>query len=97
VAAALAAAGLDGEALVARAGDPENKQRLREATDEAIARGVFGVPTLFVDGELFWGTDALADVERFARGEDPVSPALAEAWDRTPAAAVRPAARVRDA
>lgn len=35
------------------------KVRLRRWTDEAIAAGVFGVPTLAVDGELFWGTDAL--------------------------------------
>jgi 2-hydroxychromene-2-carboxylate isomerase len=34
------------------------KEALRAHTDEAIARGVFGVPTLVVDGELFWGADA---------------------------------------
>ena len=37
---------------------PEVKQALRRSTDEAIARGVFGVPTLAVAGELFWGVDA---------------------------------------
>ncbi len=34
------------------------KEALRANTDEAIARTVFGVPTLVVDGELFWGSDA---------------------------------------
>jgi 2-hydroxychromene-2-carboxylate isomerase len=34
------------------------KDELRRNTDEAIARGVFGVPTLAIDGELFWGADA---------------------------------------
>lgn len=34
------------------------KDDLRAATDTAIARGVFGVPTLIVDGRLFWGVDA---------------------------------------
>jgi 2-hydroxychromene-2-carboxylate isomerase len=34
------------------------KQALRENTEEAIAKGVFGVPTLVVDNELFWGHDA---------------------------------------
>lgn len=36
----------------------EVKDQLRRNTDEAIARGVFGVPTAWVDGELFWGFDA---------------------------------------
>ena len=40
------------------------KQMLRQATDAALARGVFGVPTLEVDGRLFWGLDALADAGR---------------------------------
>lgn len=35
----------------------EVKQALRSNTDEAIALGVFGVPTIAVDGELFWGED----------------------------------------
>jgi len=37
---------------------PNVKEALRQHTDQAIARGVFGVPTLLVDGELFWGADA---------------------------------------
>ena len=36
----------------------EVKSALRINTEEAIARGVFGVPTLFIDGALFWGNDA---------------------------------------
>jgi 2-hydroxychromene-2-carboxylate isomerase len=39
-------------------GDPAVKQRLRENTDWAIAHGVFGVPTLVIGEELFWGHDA---------------------------------------
>jgi 2-hydroxychromene-2-carboxylate isomerase len=41
--------------------DPQVKQQLRDATDDAIARGVVGIPTLEVDGELFWGDDRLED------------------------------------
>ncbi len=37
---------------------PEVKEALQRNTDEAIARGVFGVPTLVIDDELFWGFDA---------------------------------------
>lgn len=76
--------------LVERAG--EAKDRLRAQTDEAIARGVFGVPTMIVDDELFWGTDALEDLERFLRGEDPVAPDLFARWEALPAAATRPGA-----
>lgn len=60
----------------ARIADPEVKDALRRNTDEAIARGVFGVPTVDFDGELFWGEDAtpmlrdwLADPARFRSGE----------------------------
>jgi 2-hydroxychromene-2-carboxylate isomerase len=44
---------------------PEIKARLREVTDEALARGVFGSPFFFVDGEPFWGHDRLDHVERW--------------------------------
>ena len=53
VAAIAAEVGLDGDALGARAASAEVKERLRAATDGAIARGAFGVPTMLVDGELF--------------------------------------------
>jgi 2-hydroxychromene-2-carboxylate isomerase len=39
--------------------DPAVKQRLRANTDWAIARGIFGVPTLVIGEELFWGHDAV--------------------------------------
>jgi 2-hydroxychromene-2-carboxylate isomerase len=42
----------------ARIGDPAVKAALRANTDEAIGRGVFGVPTLAIGDELFWGADA---------------------------------------
>jgi 2-hydroxychromene-2-carboxylate isomerase len=38
--------------------DPRVKQQLRDNTDWAISLGVFGVPTLVIDEELFWGHDA---------------------------------------
>ena len=44
----------------ARIASAEVKDELRRNTDEAIARGVFGVPTLALGGELFWGSDATA-------------------------------------
>jgi len=51
------------------AGEPV-KQALREATDTALARGVFGVPTVAVDDRLFWGLDAL-DMVAACLDDDP--------------------------
>ncbi len=45
--------------------DPADKARLRGWTGEAIAAGVFGVPTLVIDGEVFWGLDAMPMAETF--------------------------------
>jgi 2-hydroxychromene-2-carboxylate isomerase len=44
----------------------EVKDELRRNTDEAIERGVFGVPTLYLGGEIFWGADATAMAGDFA-------------------------------
>ena len=41
------------------------KDQLRKNTEEAAARGVFGVPTFVVDGEVFWGADAVGFVKAF--------------------------------
>jgi 2-hydroxychromene-2-carboxylate isomerase len=44
------------------------KDRLRAYTDDAIARGAFGAPAMFVGDELFWGNDRLHFVEEAAKG-----------------------------
>ena len=89
VARALDAAGLPATALIARATEPAIKQQLREVTDAAIAAGVFGVPTVIADGELFWGVDSFAHLERFLAGGDPIAPADAEAFARLTPSATR--------
>lgn len=48
---------LDGEALLEAAEDPEVKDALRDRNERALERGVFGAPTFFVDGEMYWGKD----------------------------------------
>ena len=68
VARVLGAAGLDGPALLAAAEGDAAKSALRATTEEAVARGVFGAPSFFVDDELFWGNDRLDFVERALRG-----------------------------
>ncbi|MFO0723807.1 MAG: 2-hydroxychromene-2-carboxylate isomerase [Myxococcota bacterium] len=73
VAAIATEAGLDGPALVAQATGEENKARLKATTETLLERGGFGVPSLWVDGELFWGLDAFPHVERRLEGKDPLS------------------------
>lgn len=75
VAGVLARAGFDGPALVAAASGQEAKDRLRRQTGAAIAAGVFGVPTVIADGELFWGYDSFGHLDRFLAGDDPVTAA----------------------
>lgn len=69
--------------------DSNAKQRLLQASREAIDNGVFGVPTMIVDDELFWGTDSFPHLARYLRGEDPICPEDVEAWLAVPASARR--------
>jgi 2-hydroxychromene-2-carboxylate isomerase len=55
---------LDPSSIIERANSPEIREALREVTSYAAERGVFGVPTFFVDAEMFWGKDRLDFVER---------------------------------
>lgn len=57
--------------------DDAVKAQLRAHTDEAIAHGVFGVPTFEVDGKLFWGLDALPMLRAYLAGD----PWFDTAWD----------------
>jgi 2-hydroxychromene-2-carboxylate isomerase len=53
-------AGLDPQLLLRRIAEPAVKERLKANTDELIARGGFGSPTIFVDGDdMFFGNDRL--------------------------------------
>lgn len=58
-------AGADPAALAAAIRSEEMKARLRQECDTAIARGVFGAPFIFIDGEPFWGADRLPQIERW--------------------------------
>lgn len=59
IARVLDAAGFDADPFVALVGDPEVKAALMATTEEAVARGVFGAPSFFVGGQLFFGQDRL--------------------------------------
>jgi 2-hydroxychromene-2-carboxylate isomerase len=55
--------GFDGKAMLARTQDQAVKDKLISNTDDAIARGAFGIPTFFVENEMFFGKERLSQVE----------------------------------
>ncbi len=63
IAATLTEAGLDAEKLIALSTTPEIKARLADNTAASVARGSFGIPTIYVNDEIYFGKDALRDVE----------------------------------
>jgi 2-hydroxychromene-2-carboxylate isomerase len=86
-------AGFDASSLIAEATTPANKQRVIDRGSEALARGVFGVPTMIVDDELFWGDDSCADLDAFMRGDDPFDRELLDRWHDLPIGSARQRAR----
>ena len=57
------AAGLESASLLARAQSDPVKQKLAGNTAAAVARGVFGIPTFFAGGEMFFGKERLGQIE----------------------------------
>jgi 2-hydroxychromene-2-carboxylate isomerase len=64
VAEVLQAASFDAPAMMALAAEPQVKERLKAVTQDAVARGVFGAPTFFVNGQMYWGQDRLDFVKQ---------------------------------
>jgi 2-hydroxychromene-2-carboxylate isomerase len=72
VAAILNGLGKDADTVIGRAQSDDNKLRLRQQTDDAIAHGIFGAPSFITaDGELFWGNDRLEDALDWALSRTP--------------------------
>ncbi len=69
--------------------DPAVKQRLRDNTSWAISRGVFGVPTLLVGEELFWGHDAFDMALDYLRDPDAFADPEMRRLESLPVAAAR--------
>ena len=63
----LSTIGVSADEVVAHAKTEENKARLRQATETAVARGIFGAPMFFVGEEMFWGNDRLEDAIEYAK------------------------------
>jgi 2-hydroxychromene-2-carboxylate isomerase len=59
VAAVLQTAGFDAARVFMLTQDAQVKEQLKSITQEAVVRGVFGAPTFFVGGHMFWGQDRL--------------------------------------
>ncbi len=90
VARILAAAGVDAGPVLQSAATAPVKQELADATAQAVADGVFGVPSLRVQGELFFGYDDFDNLRRFLLGNDVIGDAVMAPW-----LAVRPSSERR--
>ena len=62
-------AGIDAAEVLAAVETQAVKDALRKSTDEAIARGVFGAPAMFVGEQMFWGNDRLQLLDQVLSGE----------------------------
>lgn len=62
--------GIDAQKLADGIGQDDIKQRLKQEIDAAMARGVFGSPFMFVDGEPFWGFDRFDHIRRWLQRRD---------------------------
>jgi 2-hydroxychromene-2-carboxylate isomerase len=65
VAALAAEQGFARETVLAALSDQKIKDRLKSETDAALAAGIFGSPVTIVDGEPFWGSDRLDQIDRW--------------------------------
>lgn len=68
---------------------PEVKDSLRKNTEAAAQRGVFGVPTFEVDGELFWGADSIGFLKDFLENASVIRNQEMQRLDDLPVAAAR--------
>lgn len=74
--------------IAARAREPAIKERLRSQTEELVGLGGFGVPTMAVNGEIFWGLDSFANLEAHLQGQR-LPEDLLERWAHVQPSATR--------
>ena len=68
----LAKQSINGEILSQKISETEIKNLLINETNNAIQKGVFGVPTIIIDDNLFWGNDQMDHIELLLDGKDPL-------------------------
>jgi 2-hydroxychromene-2-carboxylate isomerase len=74
---------VDGITLFEQINEPSVKEFLKQETDGAIELGVFGVPTMIIDEQLFWGNDQFDHMSLYIEGNDPIDAVeVAKALDR---------------
>lgn len=66
IAAVLDTLSLDADTVIAAATTPESKEKLKHQTSQAVKLGIFGAPSFWIDGELFWGQDRLEEAIAWA-------------------------------
>ena len=77
----LTSAGIACDDYLARINDPAVKDKLRKETEDAVAAGVFGVPTIIVGDQLFWGNDQFDHIKLLLDGNDPLDKEKVAAMD----------------
>ncbi len=55
--------GFDAQALFAKTQDPAVKQALMDNVEKMVARGAFGIPTIYIDGEMYFGKERLGQID----------------------------------
>jgi 2-hydroxychromene-2-carboxylate isomerase len=68
---------------------PDVKDALRKSTEQAVQRGIFGVPTFEVDGELFWGADSIEFLKEFLENSSVIRNQEIQRLDNLPTGASR--------
>jgi 2-hydroxychromene-2-carboxylate isomerase len=87
---ALSEAGLPADELFEKSFSKEARAELKANIQEAISFGVFGVPSMVIENEVFWGNDAVEDMLNFMNGTDPLDRVkLQKLLDSTPRAAAQ--------
>jgi 2-hydroxychromene-2-carboxylate isomerase len=68
----LASKNLPSDELFLKMEDKSSRVELKKSIESALARDLFGVPTFFVDEEMFWGNDSIKYLEMYLGGSDPL-------------------------
>lgn len=68
IAKLLTDAGYDAQSMLEKTQDPEVKQALMDNTEKAVERGAFGIPTFYIDGEMYFGKERLGQIEEQIAG-----------------------------
>jgi 2-hydroxychromene-2-carboxylate isomerase len=72
--------GLNGEELVAAAQSDKTKQKLHQQTESAVAEGIFGIPSMVWEQQLFFGYDDFPFLSLALEGEDPLQAEQVDEW-----------------